>query len=205
MTKVTGHSTFNTFVHIWRGAESLLETSKACPTEGAGYCRLAATIMAAFAIEAASNHIASVCEIEKWDERDSWKDKLKKILKRADRTVDWNKPPFTTATALFDLRDGMAHGRTHETEVTALKSDPFRLVDDPAFLQRFEGQAEAESALADTKQLIELMLHSSKLPPLGTYPVGVATAVGSEIPPEIIAMLPKRKATSDPSQSEQSP
>ena len=73
----------------------------------------ASAIFYAFAFEAYLNHVG-FAEIEIWGEieRLPHARKLRIIAKHLKMQCDMSKPPFQTITALFKLRDTLAHART---------------------------------------------------------------------------------------------
>jgi hypothetical protein len=89
----------------------LLETAKT-RAEGSALNLQAAAVFYAFTFEAYLNHVGAE-EIEIWEEieRIPHSRKLKAISKHLGLRIDTSRPPFSSISELFSLRDLLAHGR----------------------------------------------------------------------------------------------
>ncbi len=110
---MVGSADFYTYAHLLHGADSLFKSAKEHPL-GSNYCRVAAALFSAFAIEACLNHIGEE-RLRFWSivERElRWETKLKLIAQHLDIEIDKGKRPFQTLSTLFRFRNHLAHGRT---------------------------------------------------------------------------------------------
>jgi len=84
----------------------------------------AATVFFAFAFEAYLNHVGPE-ELSYWDEIDriSYKKKLTVLSKHLGFIKDLSKPPLQTILQLFELRNALAHGRSHKSLIIKKTSE----------------------------------------------------------------------------------
>jgi hypothetical protein len=101
-----------TYAALFHTAWHLLDSAEK-RAEGRLLDLQAAAVFFAFSFEAYLNHVGAE-EIPFWEdiERISHKDKLSALSKHLGFIVDKSKAPFKTVKELFELRNGLAHGRT---------------------------------------------------------------------------------------------
>ena len=169
---MVGSADFYTYAYLLNGANSLFKSAKEHPL-GSNYCRVAAVVFSAFAIEACLNHIGEG-KLRFWSivERTlSWESKLELIAQYLDVQIDKGKRPFQTLTMLFKLRNHLAHGRTQTVEGTYKDSDdPDHVkgkaeVMDPDWLNRLYSDDEVQRVLEDTTSIVELFLERAGFDP----------------------------------------
>lgn len=78
---------------------------------------LACLISLSFSVEAIINFVGSK-RIDKWKERDSYKDKIKKVCAVAGQEFDSNVGIYKVLWQLKELRDSIAHGKPSEKITT---------------------------------------------------------------------------------------
>lgn len=106
---------FRGFAELCQAHWVILENAKA-KRDGWLYECLTANILAAFKMEAYFNHAGSLL-FANWDKIErglSKRKKLDKIISRIGLVKKPHDQRLATLDSLFELRDGVAHARTHE-------------------------------------------------------------------------------------------
>ncbi len=153
-----GDLTFHTYAYLLHASNSLFLIAKE-HAPGSNHARISAVLFSAFAIEAYLNHIGNL-KVENWQKLDrlNWRDKMKIIGEKVGVQVDYGKPPFQAVVLIFQFRDRLAHGRTHQEHV----SYKFNYVDrqetghlDPDWLRKYWDDMSVERTLQNVRQIIE--------------------------------------------------
>lgn len=106
---VTRTREFRAFAELSYAHWVILENAKT-EREGWSYECLAANILAAFKMEAYVNHIGPLL-FQNWEERRSWRSKLKRVLEHLGVTPDADER-FRTLGDVFQVRNQVAHGQS---------------------------------------------------------------------------------------------
>lgn len=163
-----------TYAALLHTASHLIDSAEK-RAEGSLLDLQAATVFLAFTFEAYLNHVGAK-EIPFWEEIDriSNTEKLAVLSKQLGFKPDKSKRPFQTIKGLFELRNGLAHGRTERVKKTVLSKTPpadgdiWRLL--PAENLTTKG---VRRDYADVKEAIETINKSRPTPETGLWTMGV--------------------------------
>ncbi len=181
-SKITATRHVNVFAELSHGNGVLLENAKE-RRPGYHYETLASVIMAAFKFEAFLNHIGFLV-LPFWSaiERLPHKNKLEILATHLNVEIDSGKRPFQTLTALFQARDGIAHGKPELIETVAIKDGLPNELDAEKPQTKWESICTlefAERAYEDTEQIAVLFWNASGLDTLEFRRNGFSYSISS--------------------------
>jgi hypothetical protein len=153
-----GASHFYTFAYLRQAAHNAADTAKTAE-EGSNYHRVSAVLFASLTIEAHLNHVGER-SIENWDSIEPtvrWGEKLSRVAGELGVDLDSSKGWGQTAVELFQFRNKLAHGKTHDSDVKYKHKDgsaeKHELLD-PQWLGRYWNDHAVARILRDLDQLL---------------------------------------------------
>jgi hypothetical protein len=146
--------------HFKQRIDSLLALND---RRGIAFDILAELILLAFAMEAQINLKLLV---PKWNEREGFDDKRKRLFRHLQLKPNMQKRPYSVIKKLKQLRDSMAHGKPQFVEIDEIKEidqedDPVPNIKPEWVVQCNESFA--REAYEDVRRIWEEMLEKSKL------------------------------------------
>lgn len=94
--------------------------------EGRTNFLIAAMTLEAFVLEGYVNLVGGYLYADEWDERKLFngsKEKIRKVLKKADPDADFGTPPYNSIDGLMKFRDSMAHPKHEEIKKRLTAND----------------------------------------------------------------------------------
>jgi hypothetical protein len=95
--------------------KTVIETKVAAnDRNGIAFDYMACLLMLAFTFEAKINLLGAKLKADKWNERHSFKEKIKQVLANLQIVPDWTVRPFSSIDTMKKFRDSIAHGKPME-------------------------------------------------------------------------------------------
>lgn len=120
--EVTSEREVITYAEFWHTSFCLLEMTKEIE-EGSYHLIMGSLVFTAFAFEAFLNHTGKKVYFC-WDDLEKLnpKEKLNVISEKIELEVDYGIRPWQSMTELFQFRNDIAHGKTHNISISKIES-----------------------------------------------------------------------------------
>lgn len=169
-----GWTEFYPFCYLLIAADTALESAK-LELPGKNFHYVTAAVFAAFAVEAAVNHVGED-HVQDWAKNErgmgGWEKKLNTLATKFGMVLDYKIAPAQTVKSAFEVRDNFAHGKTWVGEQCYLDDGKMEDVSFPDWLLPCLNEARATQVTADARALISQLLDKAGYSPTDLYSMG---------------------------------